>query len=178
MVNCAFTGCNVSSTRKILANGFCANHQDAAESVLMSKRLEVVEAENAELKEHLKKTNNHVIILYKHLNTVISAVNRSNYQQDELEQYGRKEAFRVIEYPELPLQLDSHGNPIDDENCKDVAIEAAKLVGVSIEKRDIQRAHRIGRRRKPTKNNPNPKARQLIVKLKDSDQPAYGCHTK
>ena len=170
MVSCAYAGCGVTSARKIYENGYCSNHQDAARSNKTCQRLDALETQNKELVEHLKKANYTIVELYKHLNMVIGAVNRSNYQNDELEQYGRKEAFRVIDTPELPVQFDANGKIVDKEDCKSVAIEAAKLVGVELEKGHIQRAHRIGKRRLPTKQNPNPKARQLIVKLKDSDQ--------
>ena len=170
MVSCAFAGCMITSAKKLHDNGYCSNHQDAANVIKHSQRLDALEIQNAELMDHLKKANSTILQLYKHLNMVIGAVNRSNYQNDEIEQYGRRESFRIIDIPELPLEYDGKGYVVDKEDCKSVAIETAKLVGVEMEKVHIQRAHRIGKRRIPTKQNPNPKARQLIVKLKDSAQ--------
>ena len=70
----------------------------------------------------------------------------------------------------MPLKHDTKGNEIDEEDCKETAIETANLVGITLKREDIQRAHRVGKRRKPTAKNPNPSPRQVIVKLKDSDQ--------
>lgn len=174
---CAYDGCNVTSTRRIKENGYCDNHQDEATADPILQRLIKSESDNAALKEEvdnlksvLKTVCGEVITLYKHLNTVSSNVNRSNYQSDEQEQYGRFESWRINELDELPLKRDANGNEKDDEDCKETAILAAELVGVSLKKEDIQRAHRVGKRRKPTAKNPNPSPRQVIVKLKDSDQ--------
>ena len=95
---CAYDGCNVTSTRRIKENGYCDNHQDEATADPILQRLIKSESDNAALKEEvdnlksvLKTVCGEVITLYKHLNTVSSNVNRSNYQSDEQEQYGRFE---------------------------------------------------------------------------------------
>ena len=94
-------------------------------------------------------------------------MNSANYASDELEQYGRFESWRLNDYDEAPLKTDGKGDAKDDVDCKEIAVQEAKLVGVRIEK---GRHPMVGKRRKPTKNNPNPSPRQVIVKLKDSDK--------
>ena len=174
---CAFEGCNVTSTRRIKDNGYCENHQNDAAADPILQRLILSENDNAflkgevaSLKSILKRVCGEFATVYKHLNSVNSNVNRSHYQSDEQEQYGRFESWRLNDMDELPVKTNSKGYEIDDEDCKETAIEAAGLVGVTLKKEDIQRAHRVGKRRKPTKKNPNPSPRQIIVKLKDSDQ--------
>ena len=163
---CQRAGCNA---KKGVINGYCRQHHgnsNGNEAELHQTVADLV-SENTNLKHHLKKATDAITNLYQHFNHLISAVNNSAYQSDEQEQYGRKEAFRVVDLPELPLKFDENGKIKDDEDCKAVAVEAAKLVGVTITKKDIQRAHRIGQRRVPANNQPPPKPRQLIVKLKD-----------
>ena len=174
---CSFEGCNVTSARRIKENGYCDNHQNEANNDPLLQRLVEVEKENGTLREEVKLFKNilktvctELTNVYKHLNTVCSTVNCANYTSDEQEQYGRFESWRLNDHDEAPLISDEKGHLKDDEDCKETAIQAAELVGVTLTKDDIQRAHRVGRRRKPTAKNPNPAPRQLIVKLKDSDK--------
>ena len=168
MVKCLQTGCN---TKKGVVHGFCRQHQGNSNENRASLHTTVAElvVENASLKHQLKEATEAIINLHKHVNNLISTVNNCAYQSDEIEQHGRKESFRIVDLPELPLKFHENGKIKDDEDCKAVAVEAAKLIGVDICKKDIQRAHRIGQRKVPTQANQTPKARQLIVKLKDYD---------
>ena len=167
---CKYEGCIVTSPKRMNADGYCDKHANiAAEEATVESRLTALEEENATLKQELLAHQRLIIELYKLNNDVRKAVNGNNYSNDGLEQYGRRESFRIIDLAELPLKYDNAGNVIDNEDCKATAVEAAELLGVNITRNDVQRAHRIGRRRVPTAKNPNPKARQLIVRLKDYD---------
>ena len=172
MVKCLYHGCNA---KKNIVGGYCRNHlrdstdEDAASLEERLSKLEKenkkMKGENSDLKHQLKESNEAIVQLYKHVNNLLSSSNNAIYQQDEQNQYGRKESWRLNDYEELPLKFDEKGNIKDEEDCKDVAIEAAKLVGVDLERKDIQRAHRVGKRRVPKRGDPPPKPRQVIVKL-------------
>ena len=190
---CIYDGCDVSSPNKMQGDGFCRKHSETQRNLLkeLVRRVTVLEADNETLKAEnvaLKadnasmKTNlNHAVkeieTLVKHVNDVRGSVNSSNYQRDEIEQYGRLESWRAIDIQEEPIKCNDKGENIETEDCAALAIEAAELIGVSLKKTDIQRAHRIGRRRVPFVNKSGvletPKPRQLIVKLKD-----YGKRTE
>ena len=131
-----------------------------------------LKAENETLKTNYNSAVDAIHSLVKSVNDLRGSVNTSNYQRDEIEQYGRKESFREIDVPEEPIKYNDDGDSVETEDCGALAIEAAGLLGITLEKKDIQRAHRVGRRRVP-KVNPRsgrletPKPRQIIVKLKD-----------
>ena len=59
----------------------------------------------------------------------------------------------------------------DTEDCAQAVVDAAALAGVTIEKSDIQRAHRVGRRKGTSLDAQGraitPKPRQIIFKMKD-----------
>ena len=101
-------------------------------------------------------------------------MNVANFERDELEQYGQKESFRIINVPELPLEFDNKGRIAEKEDSAKLVIEAARLMDIEIKKSDIQRVHRVGRRKKPAIQNAgqvvNPKPRQIIVRMKDYSQ--------
>ena len=62
----------------------------------------------------------------------------SLYKSDSLEQYGRRENFRIYNVPES-------ANKKDDG--EDIIIEIVKLLNVDFKDSDIQRTHRLGQKR-------------------------------
>ena len=107
-------------------------------------KFEKLESENKTLKEEvnvLKKDNGDMKTKY---NTIF-------FKSDALNQYGRKENFRIHKYPE-PRNT-------DDDNSETAVFAVAKKLGIAISKEDIQRCHRVG---KPRRSGP----RSIIVKLK------------
>ena len=64
-----------------------------------------------------------------------SFINTANYERDGLEQYGRKENGRLIEVPEEPIQYGKDNNIIDNEDCTDVVVKAAELIGVTLDRK-------------------------------------------
>ena len=124
------------------------------------------------MKTTVNSAVNEIHGLVKNINALHASVNISSYQRDELEQYGRKESFRAVDVPEEPIKYDEEGEIIETEDCAAVAMEAAELLGITLKRKDIQRAHRVGRRRVPQVNKrtgllETPKPRQIIIKLKD-----------
>ena len=188
MMQCKAPHCVVSSPRKIKSNGYCDRHQNAAPTptkpssgaditVILSRltKLEeenkIIKEENASMKTALKAALSAIDGIHKNINDERSSINTSNYERDALEQYNRLESYRVLDVEELPLKCDADGKVIDDEDCDQLAIDAAAVLDVKITKNDIQRAHRIGRKKKPFLGENGklvtPKPRQVIVKLKD-----------
>ena len=82
------------------------------------------------------------------------------------------ESWRAIDVPEPPIKYNDKGEIVEDEDCAALAIEAAETLGITLKRSDIQRAHRVGRRRVPQVNKRSgildtTKPRQVIVKLND-----------
>ena len=83
---------------------------------------------------------------------ICSAVRVNLYKIDELEQYGRRENLRITGL------LETEG-----ENLKNKLIELGKTLGVTIDIRDINVVHRVGR------SEPD-KTRQTIVRFVSRDK--------
>ena len=180
---CKALRCEVTSPKKIRSNGYCDKHDKLAPTSAVASTEEVedyaslkqrvtdLEAENSTMKTALKAALKAIDEIRGEMNFQRTSINKSNYQRDELEQYGRKESGRVIEVKEEPLVYNENGGIKETEDCAQVVIDAAAIAGVKIEKGDIQRAHRVGRRKKPSidaaGNYTTPKPRQIIFKMKD-----------
>ena len=173
MPKCKEHGCTVTSARRINQDGYCDKHVRSTPAKKsnddLESRVTKLETENDSLKQLVRDMHHHIVQLYTGMNDMRKAVNVSNYTNDGLEQYGRRETIRLVDLPEEPAKFDKAGKYIQTEDCKDIAIEAADLLGVSLSRNDIQRAHRIGQRKKPSDENPFPKHRQVIIRLKDYD---------
>lgn len=181
---CKHHGCTVSSPSKMKKNGYCKLHSPNqagidAEAILkenesLTQRVLDLETENADMKSVIKKLCGAVDNIHALLNLQRSSINSSSYERDNLEQYGRKESLRIINVPEEKLEYDENGKIKDQEDCAEVIISAAATVDVAIKKSDIQRVHRVGKRKKPivAKNGNviNPKPRPIIVRMKDYNQ--------
>ena len=182
MAKCKSAGCNVSSPSKLKSSGYCDRHKksvsfSASQSATpnqetLLQRVADLEAENASIKTALKTVLVSLDEIRADMNGLKSSINVSNYRRDELEQYGRKESLRVIDVPEEPLAYNEKGKIVDNEDCAQIIIDAADTLGVKVEKQDIQRAHRMGKKKGPVKDpttgvmKPR-KPRQIIVRFKD-----------
>ena len=78
-------------------------------------------------------------------------VNINLYKIDNLEQYGRRENMRIHRIPESTDSVDDDGEKVILKMEKDWNIE--------LKDSDIQRAHRLGRKR----INPNSRPRPIII---------------
>ena len=175
MPKCLHMECSVTSQRRIQSDGYCEKHsvEMANQQFDAKAEIEILKAENATLRNALKEATGEIINLNARLNHQNSNINASNYERDAIEQYGRLESWRMIDVDEKPIEYDADGNIIDDEDCAELAIKAAKLIGVTLDRKGIQRCHRIGRRRSPRMVKgklSTPKPRQVILKLKDYDK--------
>ena len=76
----------------------------------------------------------------KHLKETVEAQNIRIKEQEqrlsELEQYSRKNVLNFTGIPEP-----------SDENCLQLAIDLGKVMGVKLEKADVDNAHRVGKPR-------------------------------
>ena len=192
MVNkCKAASCGVTSPSKIKTSGYCTKHEKlapvpaavtpvptAGDYALLMSRVAALEtesvatkAENAAMKFALKEALEVIDTMRGEMNSIRGSINTSNYQRDELEQYGRRESGRLRDVVEDPIIYDNKGKIKDAEDCAQVIVDAAAVAGVKIEKADIQRAHRVGRRKLPGVNKQGvyqtPKPRPIIFKMKD-----------
>ena len=80
------------------------------------------------------------------------ALNMTNYKLDELEQYGRRETSRIHGIQESPNNKD---------DGEDIVLNIAKILGIELNGNDIQRAHRLGKKKK----SPTAKPRPIIARF-------------
>ena len=92
------------------------------------------------LQRSLKRSNKKIKELKSENEQLKQAVNMNIQEIDNLEQYSRRENIRIHCVPE------PQGKKDDGE---EVVVELAEKLGVNIESYDIQRAHRLGRKRSP-----------------------------
>ena len=156
---CRLPSCNTK--KQLDSDGFCQKHKlhlDALEAAVLNQaefkklndkldnvieRFDKLEKENKELKQEVKSL--------KIDNSDLKAkFNVMYFKNDALNQYGRKESFRIHKYPE-PTDRDA-------DNSETALFAVANKLGIAISKGDIQRCHRVGKRRR--------QPRSIIVKLK------------
>ena len=121
------------------------------------------------LESALKSAVGEIETLHKANNDLRTQVNLSHFHRDNLEQYGRKEAFRAQKVPE------SEGN---EEDPAKLVIERANYVlsqipdesqfaefkNYKVKRSDFQRCHRVGDQRRAISKK---KIRPIIAKFKD-----------
>ena len=89
MAKCKKSGCTVTSPRRINQNGYCDKHSSPQKETspppadTSDSRLDRLESENVSLKQNLKLAFHHIKVLYTTLNDVMSAVNCTNYSNDD-----------------------------------------------------------------------------------------------
>lgn len=164
---CRIHGCN--ARKKIDEYGYCPAHKEkhasennAAEFVKINDKLDKV-------LEELKGVKEENSMLRKENATLRAKVNLNFFSNDALNQYGRKEIFRIHDYPE-PVVVPSPAsdddgdgsvdsdNPVEADNSVEAVLNVAQKLGIMITEEMIQRCHRVGKKRK--------KPRSIIVKLK------------
>ena len=191
MGKCKANGCEVSSPSKLNSDGYCSKHRNKLvrspnspnanldENAALIKRVEKLEAENKEMRAEnqemraiMKQVLGAIDGIHVNMNLQRESINISTYKRDALNQYGRRESGRFINTKEAPLEYYENGQIKDTEDCVQLAIDAAAALDIKIERSDIQRAHRVGKRKKPTTDKKMgrviiPKPRPVIVKFKD-----------
>ena len=103
------------------------------------------------LKSELECSNLNLAIVKTENAKLKQALNLTNFKLDNLEQYGRRENLRIYNIPE------SDSNRDDGESQM---INVAKALNVRLDQNDIQRAHRLGKK----KRNAN-KPRPIIIRF-------------
>ena len=183
MAKCRASRCEVSSPSKLNSDGYCSKHRSKVaptqpkatlveDNAALSIRIETLEAENKEMRTVLKQVLGALDGIHVHMNMQRASINEATYKRDALNQYGRRESNRWLEVKEAPIEYNENGKIKDTEDCVQLAIDAAAALDIKIEKKDIQRAHRVGKRKKPSTNKDTgrvviPKPRPVIVKFKD-----------
>ena len=172
MPKCKHLDCSVTSSKRLQSDGYCEKHslEMADQQYDIKAEVERLKAENASLRSIVKQSAEEIIKLNARVNGMSANINTANYERDALEQYNRLESWRIINAEEDPVEYDGEGNVIDNEDCDALAIKAAGLLGVTLDPKEIQRCHRIGKKRAPKMVKGKlvtPKPRQVIVKLKD-----------
>ena len=94
----------------------------------------------SKLQKYLKKSDQKIEELKTKNEKLKQALNTNTLEIDNLQQYSRRENIRIHGIPE------PKGKKDDGE---EVVIELAEKLGINIESYDIQRAHRMGRKRSP-----------------------------
>ena len=141
---CKFPGCQTK--KNLSVRGYCAAHKidddpysykEEFEKLNrkmddMLSKMNVLTEENQMLKEENSSL--------KQENSIIKArVNVNFYKSDAQNQYGRKESFRVHEYPEPEKE--------DEDNSLEAVKNVANKLGITFNEDMIQRCHRVGRKR-------------------------------
>ena len=126
-----------------------------------------IKAKNDLLVKLAKEIVDENAALRKETNFLCSKLNCNNYHTDSVEQYGRRESLDVV-----------HAEEIEDETEKQVVkavIDRANYVlsqsehykDTRVEESDIQRCHRVGKKKESADSSTPPKPRKIICKFKD-----------
>ena len=91
------------------------------------------------LKEELEISKNEVKQVKAENVRLKQALNMTIYKLDELEQYGRRENLRIHEIQESLYNKD---------DGKDIVLNIAKILGIERNESDIQKAHRLGKKKR------------------------------
>ena len=93
----------------------------------------------SKLQRSLKNSNKKIQELKTENEKLKQAVNLNTLEIDNLEQYSRRENIRIHGVPE----------PQGKRDDGEVVVELAEKLGINIENYDIQKAHRLGKKRSP-----------------------------
>jgi len=101
-----------------------------------------------DLRQELKESKYEIKLVKIENERLKQALNLNIVNLDALEQYNRRENIRIHGVTENEM------NRADDG--EQVAFQVADALGIELEKDDIQRAHRLGKRRKNARAKPRP----------------------
>lgn len=116
------------------------NEDDRKRLIHIYNTVSALTGQVAELQKDLKKSNNEIQKLKQEKERLKQALNLNAFEVDNLQQYSRRENIRVHDVPE------SIGKGDDGES---VILDLAKALEINLKKSDIQRAHRLGRKKSP-----------------------------
>ena len=111
-----------------------------------------LENEVHDLKNKLDDNNEEMMKLKAENIKLKQAISLNVFNVDELEQYGRRENLRIHGIPES-LKKNDDG--------EDIVLNLAEELNIELESRDLQRAHRLGKKKKRADAKP----RQIIVRF-------------
>ena len=87
----------------------------------------------------LKQTKAENEALKSMVNSTRQATNIYAYKLDDLEMYGRRENLRILDIAEAPASSRDDG--------EEQVVKLATELGINLQARDLQRAHRLGKKR-------------------------------
>lgn len=129
------------------------NENDRKQLQEIYETVKLLKDEIQYLKSELEVSNTNLTIVKSENAQLKQALNLTNFKLDNLEQYGRRENLRLHNIPESEVNKDDGESQV---------IEIAKALNVKLNSSDIQRAHRLGRK----KSGINPgKPRPIIVRF-------------
>ena len=133
------TGKNNKASKTVLRSETAFNEKDRQNLKEINSNMKMLLQEIQELKDELAESKAEVIRVRTENSLLKQAVNISVRKLDDIDQYGRRENVRINGVPE------STENRDDGEK---VALEIAEKLNVNLNSADIQRAHRLGWRKR------------------------------
>jgi len=151
-----------NNLRKSTGAGNAVQRQQENEKIVFNKNdrnqlqeiydtVKILKDEIQYLKFELEESNSNLETIKTENAQLKQALNLTNFKLDSLEQYGRRENLRLHNIPE------SEGNRDDGETK---LIEVANALNISLNASDIQRVHRLGKKRTNAT-----KSRSIIVRF-------------
>ena len=112
------------------------------------------------LKEELEISKNEMKQVKAENVRLKQALNMTNYKLDGSEQYDRRENSRIHGIQESLNNKD---------NGEDIVLNIAKILGIELNGNDIQRAHRLGKKKKSLTAKPRPVIARFVFYKKKSE---------
>ena len=109
------------------------------------KKVNSLKEEINDLKAELKQSKEEIKLLKLENGDLKQALNFNTAQIDDMQQYSRRENLRIYGIEK------SNSNKDDGET---VILNVAKTLGIQLEAKDVQRAHRLGKKKRSGKPRP------------------------
>lgn len=132
--------------------------QSKQDIIELKTSLEFAHSEVEDLKEKLSNANTVIENLSVDVKTKDKTLYEVEMKADANEQYSRRNSIRITGIPELEEGEDTDTLVTELFNT---AMKIAPPLSIS----EIDRSHRVGKKQRPTKENPSPKPRPLLVKF-------------
>jgi len=124
------------------------NEEDRRELHENNNMIKILIEEVKMVKEELESSNRKVKLLELENANLKKTVNLTLYKIDALEQYGRRENLRFHGIPENTTDSNDDG--------EEMVLSIAKALNIKLDTKDIQRAHRIGKKPDKVQSKPRP----------------------
>ena len=139
----------------------------------LRNRISSLESSNSSLKAKQKKLYNvakEILdqnkALWKEVNFLRSKGNSTNYHCDAVEQYGRKENSDWHEIIEKENETEKDVIDAVVERANYVLSKSTRFSNTTVDASDIQRCHRVGKKKESQDPNTPPKPRKIICRFK------------